>query len=109
MSKKSLSEILDYIRERIKSNPMDGWSDEDQLNLSLSRQDSRTLLEEIERLQKIANMVTLKNIFTFLDEVYVQSADARQKDMGLQYMTAETHDLAKIMTRFLRSSTLNKG
>jgi hypothetical protein len=41
-------------------------------------------------------------LFTFLHQKYVQRADERQKAMGLIYMEAETHDLAKEITRFAR-------
>jgi hypothetical protein len=40
-------------------------------------------------------------IFEFLTRKYVQQADERQRDMGLQYMTAETHDLASELARFV--------
>lgn len=40
-----------------------------------------------------------KTIFEFLQRKYGQSADARQKALGLVYMTAETHDLAKEIAR----------
>jgi hypothetical protein len=38
--------------------------------------------------------------FAFLCQKYVQRADDRQKEMGLQYTEAETHDLAKECDRF---------
>lgn len=41
-------------------------------------------------------------LFTFLHQKYVQRADERQKAMGLIYMEAETHDLAKEIARFAR-------
>lgn len=41
-------------------------------------------------------------LFTFLHQKYVQRADERQKAMGLLYMEAETHDLAKEITLFAR-------
>ena len=40
-------------------------------------------------------------LFGFLERKYVQRADARQKEMGLQYTTAETHDLARELAKFL--------
>ena len=40
--------------------------------------------------------VTLyEQLFSFLNRKYVQRADDRQRAMGLQYMEAETHDLAR--------------
>lgn len=38
-------------------------------------------------------------IFNFLCRKYAQSADRRQQGMGLQYMTAETHDLSEQLSR----------
>lgn len=38
-------------------------------------------------------------VLAFLRRKYVQRADARQKSMGLQYTTAETHDLAEEIAR----------
>jgi hypothetical protein len=35
--------------------------------------------------------------FQFLCKKYVQRADDRQKTLGLQYTTAETHDLAEVI------------
>lgn len=40
-------------------------------------------------------------LFAFLCRKYVQRADDRQRDMGLQYTSAETHDLAKELARFI--------
>jgi hypothetical protein len=40
-------------------------------------------------------------VFSFLVRKYIQQADMRQKAMGLQYTTAETHDLAKEIARFI--------
>lgn len=40
-------------------------------------------------------------IFDFLSRKYVQRSDDRQKAMGLQYMEAETHDLAFELARFV--------
>jgi 4-alpha-glucanotransferase len=42
-------------------------------------------------------------IFGMLTRIYVQQADNRHKAKSLQYMTAETHDLAKTMARFFES------
>jgi hypothetical protein len=47
-----------------------------------------------------------EDVFDFLCERYVQRADERQKIMGLQYTTAETHDLAEQLAKFIR---LNRG
>lgn len=41
-------------------------------------------------------------LFDFLNRKYIQQADIRQRAQGLQYMTAETHDLAKEITRFIK-------
>lgn len=40
-------------------------------------------------------------IFDFLSQKYVQRSDARQRTMGLQYLEAETHDLADELARWL--------
>lgn len=40
-------------------------------------------------------------LFDFLCKKYIQRCDMRQKEMGLLYTTAETHDLAKELERFL--------
>lgn len=40
-----------------------------------------------------------QEVFAFLNRKYVQRADERQKEMGLQYTEAETHDLAKEIHR----------
>ena len=40
-------------------------------------------------------------IFEWLQSKYVQTADARQQAMGLVYMKAETHDLARELTMML--------
>ena len=38
---------------------------------------------------------------TFIDKKYVAISDARQKEMGLSYITAERQDLAKEITNFV--------
>lgn len=38
-----------------------------------------------------------EQIFAFLCRKYVQRADSRHREMGLQYMEAETHDLARAL------------
>jgi hypothetical protein len=38
-----------------------------------------------------------KECFYLLSRRYVQRADDRQAEMGLQYMTAETHELARFL------------
>lgn len=43
-----------------------------------------------------------QTIFNFLTRKYVQRADARQADLGLQYMEAETHDLARELAKWLK-------
>lgn len=40
-------------------------------------------------------------VFDFLSRKYMQREDARQRSMGLVYMTAETHDLARELARFI--------
>lgn len=42
-------------------------------------------------------------LFAFLCRKYVQHANYRQKAMGLQYTTAETHDLAVEVAGFIRA------
>lgn len=41
----------------------------------------------------------------FVDCTYVQQADARQKSMGLAYVTAERTDLAREIARFTAQQT----
>jgi hypothetical protein len=43
----------------------------------------------------------VNDLFEFLTHKYVQHADERQKEMGLQYMEAETHDLAEEIAKFI--------
>ena len=50
----------------------------------------------------------VEEIFDFLNRKYVQRADGRQKEMGLQYMTAETHDLAKEIGRWVAREMADK-
>lgn len=40
-------------------------------------------------------------LFAFFQKKYVQSADDRQRSMGLTYTEAETHDLAKEVAEFI--------
>lgn len=42
----------------------------------------------------------VERAFGFLCRKYVQRADARQSEMGLQYTEAETHDLARAVAAF---------
>lgn len=42
-----------------------------------------------------------EQIFAFFEAKYVQQQDDRQQEMGLQYTTAETHDLAKETAAFI--------
>lgn len=49
--------------------------------------------------------MTEQMIFEWLQRKYGQSADARQKAMGLVYMTAETHDLAKELAKLFAASS----
>jgi hypothetical protein len=44
-------------------------------------------------------------LFVFFNRKYVQSSNERQRAMHLQYMEAETHDLAKEVARFIASLT----
>lgn len=55
--------------------------------------------------------LTENGLFAFLCRKYRQHAEARQREMGLQYTTAETHDLAKEIFRFVaaRCAALEKG
>lgn len=46
-------------------------------------------------------------IFEFLEQKYIQRADARQKEMGLQYMTAETHDLSRELAKFMTTRLIH--
>lgn len=55
-------------------------------------------------------MATIEaDLFEFLTRVYVQHSDERQALMGLQYTTAETHDLAKQISRFVEDRFLASG
>lgn len=47
------------------------------------------------------NVTDEQAIFAWLQRKYVQHADDRQEAMGLVYMTAETHDLARELARML--------
>jgi hypothetical protein len=49
----------------------------------------------------------IEEAFALLCRKYVQRSDERQKDMGLQYTEAETHDLAKTIAQFTRQSLLS--
>lgn len=42
-------------------------------------------------------------LFAFYQRKYVQRADDRQKQMGLVYTEAETHDLARETAKFIAS------
>lgn len=44
----------------------------------------------------------LTEVKTWLRRKYVTRADARQREMGLSYVTAETKDLAKEIARFIK-------
>ena len=46
-------------------------------------------------------------LFNFYCRKYVQRSDNRQKNMGLQYTEAETHDLAKETAKFILRLELN--
>jgi hypothetical protein len=50
--------------------------------------------------------LTQDDIFAFLTRKYTQRADARQRGMGLVYMEAETHDLARELERFVAANSL---
>ena len=45
-------------------------------------------------------MHTENEVFELLNRMYVQRADERQKEIGVQYTEAETHDLAKQVFKF---------
>lgn len=49
------------------------------------------------------------DIFNYLNRKYVQRSDERQKSMGLQYTTAETHDLAREIMKFVRQRVESVG
>ena len=60
--------------------------------------------EMIEAMENELSPTGEKAIFEFLCRKYVQRADDRQRSMGLQYMEAETHDLAQELAAFIRAS-----
>jgi hypothetical protein len=43
----------------------------------------------------------IEQAFAMLCQKYVQRSDERQAEMGLQYTTAETHELAKTIAAFV--------
>jgi len=45
----------------------------------------------------------IEEAFALLCRKYVQRSDDRQKEMGLQYTEAETHDLAELIAKFTAS------
>lgn len=45
-------------------------------------------------------------IFEFLCRKYVQRADYRQKKLGLQYTSAETHDLAEELAKWISTNVI---
>jgi hypothetical protein len=47
-------------------------------------------------------------IFSWLLKKYVQQADERQRKLGLQYTTAETHDLAKQISQLFNQINSQK-
>lgn len=48
------------------------------------------------------NFLTDEDVwFDYLRRKYVQCSDKRQKEMNLQYMTAETHDLAREIVNYI--------
>ena len=53
-----------------------------------------------------AASATEKAIFEWLCRKYVQRSDEGQKAMGLQYTTAETHDLARELASWLAETPL---
>lgn len=63
-----------------------------------SRDGADSILEEME---EDALAYRVHRIFEFLCGKYVQRADDRQKQMGLQYTEAETHDLARELAKFI--------
>ncbi|MDR5726267.1 MAG: hypothetical protein RB191_02240 [Terriglobia bacterium] len=67
-----------------------------------------TLLAVVERLRQFDRLRAAlerdsleQALLGFLLRKYTQRQDARQKAMGLQYMDAETHDLAQELSCFL--------
>lgn len=49
----------------------------------------------------------VQRVFKYLCQKYVQRSDARQKEMGLQYTEAETHDLAKTIAEYIHIELCN--
>lgn len=45
--------------------------------------------------------INQEDVLAFLEHKYIQKADARHKEMGLEYIQAETHDLAKEIANFI--------
>lgn len=59
-------------------------------------------LAEMFRRERASGSLNLADqLFAFLCQKYVQQADERQKQMGLTYTTAETHDLASEIAKFI--------
>ena len=54
-----------------------------------------------------SNEALVTAIFDHLKRKYTQSADKRHRAMGLQYMMAETHDLAREMASLFEA--INEG
>lgn len=50
---------------------------------------------------------TYEAYLAFLERKYMQTADARQKAMGLSYTEAETHDLAKELANYIFANPPN--
>lgn len=55
--------------------------------------------DEWEALQRAANEQV---IYTWLVNNYVQESNERQRAMGLHYTTAETHELARNLAKYLK-------
>jgi len=52
---------------------------------------------------------TYPRVLEWLEQTYAQRSDERQKSMGLAYMEAETHDLAREISRLLLRETIVPG
>ena len=57
-----------------------------------------------EMMDAMEHEVLKSKLFEFLCSKYVQRADERQKAMQLQYIEAETHDLASELAAFILSN-----
>lgn len=63
------------------------------------------MTSELPPSKELADQKLYLQLLGFLQAKYVQRADSRQREMGLQYMEAETHDLARTIVDFLSGTT----